>query len=137
MKLELIKFPLDCTDDCTDVYDPVCGTDETTYINECSLNVMVCIKRNNRTELKISYPGKCQTVTYKIIVQLVRYLIKTPNTILGQILSTILFYSSSNNSKFYLELLLLVLVFVAQELFPKDVSVTCLQGKYEKSLCLK
>ena len=68
MKFELIKFFLDCIDECSDEYDPVCGTDEKTYINECHLNVMACITKNNRTELKISYPGKCKTGTYKIIV---------------------------------------------------------------------
>ena len=76
MKFELIKFPLDCIDDCSDVYDPVCGTDETTYLNECHLNLSACIKKNNRTELKISYPGKCQAGTYKVIVWSIRNIIK-------------------------------------------------------------
>ena len=83
MKFELIKFPLDCIDDCSDVYDPVCGTDETTYLNECHLNLMACINKNNRTQLKISYPGKCQAGKYKIIVWSIRNLIKTLRTVRG------------------------------------------------------
>lgn len=50
-------FKKDCDEGCDLFYNPVCGTDKTTYVNECSLRVTAC--ETNDLELSVAHDGRC------------------------------------------------------------------------------
>ncbi|TRY74458.1 hypothetical protein TCAL_12493, partial [Tigriopus californicus] len=46
----------DCATFCPEVFSPICGTDNNTYSNECSLKSKSCLDKTNVTA---AYPGAC------------------------------------------------------------------------------
>lgn len=55
------RLETQCPEICTLQYDPVCGTDGTTYSNSCFLETVAC--NNPLLNLTIAYRGKCQLTT--------------------------------------------------------------------------
>ncbi|XP_066547264.1 agrin isoform X2 [Amia ocellicauda] len=47
-----------CPTECVDSHQPVCGSDGTTYSNECELNVRACTQQQ---DLKVASQGECKT----------------------------------------------------------------------------
>ena len=54
----LINSDSECPNSCPLNYEPVCGTDEKTYPNECELKVQACYTHDDN--LKVKHVGECK-----------------------------------------------------------------------------
>ncbi|CAD5216224.1 unnamed protein product [Bursaphelenchus okinawaensis] len=50
-----------CDIECPKMYQPICGSNGETYVNECELRKLNCVKRKsaNRKEILVDYPDEC------------------------------------------------------------------------------
>lgn len=51
-----LEIDQDCPSDCPEMFSPVCGTDNNTYSDECSLKAKSC---SDKTNVTAAYPGTC------------------------------------------------------------------------------
>lgn len=49
-------FAGSCDIACAEIYAPVCGTDDKTYGNKCSMEREACVQKKNVT---VAYDGEC------------------------------------------------------------------------------
>jgi hypothetical protein len=48
---------------CKKVYDPVCGTNGETFLNECLLKMAACINKDQVTRMSL---GRCELAAYEV-----------------------------------------------------------------------